>query len=157
MKINYIAFIAFTFFNKFWTDHWPDSQPSFSYRTKVACFNFVHVLISPSFTKTMILAFLPIESMFQRCIAIDDFTELKQVRCKCKTIFFPEFYIDEITMRKTLENLQTHTLLEPKSFPERSSDVNVWWIKLLLLKVHSAVAFEKNPSVWNLLINVIRS
>ena len=88
----------------------------FSYRTKVACFNFVHVLISPSFTKTMILAFLPIESMFQRCIAIDDFTELKQVRCKCKTIFFPEFYIDEITMRKTLANFKRIPYLNPSLF-----------------------------------------
>ena len=129
----------------------------FSYRTKVACFNFVHVLISPSFTKTMILAFLPIESMFQRCIAIDDFTELKQVRCKCKTICFSRILHWRNYNAKNACKFQTHTLLEPKSFPERSSDVNVWWIKLLLLKVHSAFAFEKNPSVWNILINVIRS
>ena len=120
MKINYIAFIAFTLFNKFWTDHWQDSQPSLQLHfIWVACFNFFHILISPSFIKTMILAFLPIEPMFHRCIAVKDFTELEKVRYKCKTKCFSKFYIDEIAMRKKRANLPMHTLQEveePKHF-----------------------------------------
>ena len=52
-------------------------------------------------------------------------------------------------MRKKLANLPTHTLRTQAFFPEHSSDVNVWWIKLLLLKLHSAVAFEENTWAWD--------
>ena len=72
---------------------------------------------------------------------------------------FSKFYIDKIAMRKKRAKLAMHTLYKklknPSFFPEHSSDVDMWWIKLLLLKLHSADDFEENTSVRYLLMNAI--
>ena len=111
MKINYIAFIAFTLFNKFWTDHWQDSQPSLQLEHMGSLFQFfsrpyfalIHQNFDPYF-----------HSHWINDPQVPCYRGLHRIRKKsainAKQHFFFEFYIDKIAMRKKLANLPAHTL-----------------------------------------------
>ena len=107
-----------------------------SMKITINCFNFIHVPISPSLTKTMINASLSFEIMLHRRIAIGYSTELKKFWCKYPNIaLLQSLHWRNCNSKKSCRILQIATLAQGQFLWKSTYDVNLLRVILILVYV----------------------